>query len=63
MYRLDPRRLRFTHWATPVRHRGWAALSVILHRLQRLTVHTPWLGHRAIRTAECAAFGRATTLA
>lgn len=38
--------LKFKGWATHVDHRGWAFLSVVLHRLQRLTVLSPsaWKG-------------------
>ena len=67
---------RFNQWAMHVNHRGWAFLSVVLHRLQRMTVLSPsaWVGHeratlqrvhhipghRVIRDAECVAFDRAT---
>ena len=39
--------LKFRNWAMPVEHRGWAFLSVVLHRLQRMTVLSPeaWASH------------------
>lgn len=68
---------RFSKWATPVAHRGWALVTLALHRAQRLTAPPAHWGrrareaaavhasttrlHRVIRRAECAAFTRATT--
>lgn len=61
MYRLNPKRLTFRHWAMQVHHRGWAATSVVLHRLQRMTVSWGGAAHRQVRRWECEAFDRAVT--
>jgi hypothetical protein len=54
MRRYDPRRLKFEHWAMQVHHRGWAALSVVFHRLQRLTVlsRAAWVGGPPVRPGQ-----------
>ena len=50
----------FAHWAMPVKNRPMAAMAVILHRLQRMTVYGPSILHRWFRSLECAAFSKAT---
>lgn len=50
----------FSEWAMPVVSRPHAALAVVLHRLQRMTVWPGGRLHRAIREWECTAFARAT---
>ena len=47
-------------WATPVVNRGWATAAVVLHRLQRLTVHGPAGLHAAFNKRETAAWYKAT---
>jgi len=60
MNRYSVRRLKFDHWAMKVRSRPWAATTVVLHRLQRLTVHGPKILTDSIRNLECNSFNRAT---
>ena len=54
-----PKSLRFKDWAQPVRHRGFALVTVVLHRLQRMTSGLE-LAHRPVRRLEVAAWERAT---
>ncbi len=54
-----PKSLQFKSWAQPVRHRGFALLSVVLHRLQRMTQGIAF-AHRPIRRLEVSTWERAT---